>query len=57
MRNDERVAEYHARATQLRAEANALTDAESKKALLEIAERYTRLADRIEAKDGGRTSD
>jgi hypothetical protein len=51
MRNDQRVSTYRGRAAQLRTEANALSDPETKQAVLEIAERYDRLANRIEAKD------
>ena len=56
MRNDQRVATYRGRATELRAEADGLSDPESKQAVLEIAARYDLLADRIEAKDVGRKS-
>ena len=51
MRNDERVASYRRRATDLRTEAEAMPDPVSKQLVLEIASRYTLLADRIEAKD------
>jgi hypothetical protein len=54
MRNNERVITYRGRATELRTEAETLTDQVSKRQVLEIAERYARLADRIEAKDGSR---
>jgi len=56
MRNDARVTEYRERATQLRGEADGLSDPESKKSLLEIAERYDRLAKCIEAKNGEQIS-
>jgi hypothetical protein len=51
MRNDERIVAYRKRATDLRAEAVALSDPETKQAIIDIAERYDRLADVIVAKD------
>jgi hypothetical protein len=51
MRNDERVAMYRRRASDLRIEGKALSDADTRRSVLEIAERYDRLAALIEAKD------
>jgi len=51
MRNSDRADLYRNRAVALRAEAESLTDNESKRLVLEIAERFERLAAHIEAKD------
>jgi hypothetical protein len=51
VRNDERILLYRRRATDLRTEAETLTDPDSRTAVLEIAVRYDRLAALIEAKE------
>ncbi len=48
MRNSERAASYRKRAIELRADAEALADKESKRLVLEIAHRYDELAQRLE---------
>jgi hypothetical protein len=48
MRNSDRAASYRKRANELRADAEALADPESKRLVQEIADRYDELAQRIE---------
>ena len=48
MRNTDRAASYRRRAIELRADAEALDDKDSKRLVLEIADRYDELAQRIE---------
>ncbi len=56
MNNTERVASYRRRAIELRADAETLADAESKRLVLEMADRYDELAQRIERTIGGENS-
>ena len=51
MRTGDRADLYRSRAVALRAEAESLTDPDSKRFVLEIAERFERLAAHIEAQD------
>jgi hypothetical protein len=51
MRNSARADLYRNRSVALRSEAELLTDPESKRIFLEIAERFERLAVHIESKD------
>jgi len=53
MHNTERAASYRRRAIELRADAETLADAESKRLVLEMADRYDELAQRIERTIGG----
>jgi hypothetical protein len=48
MRNAERAASYRKRAVELRKDAEALADKESKRLVLEIADRFDELAQRLE---------
>jgi len=48
MRNSDRAASYRRRAIELRADAEALEDRDSKRLVLEIADRYDELAQRID---------
>jgi hypothetical protein len=50
---DERVASYRKRAVDLRLEAGRLADLGNRQAIMDIAERFDRLADRVADKDGG----
>ena len=51
MRNEERIAAHLARAAELRAEADAMSDLESRQLVREIAQRYDRLAARLKTKN------
>jgi len=51
MRNGKRAATYRRRAAELRDDADTLVDPESKRLVLEIANRYERLAAHLEAQD------
>ena len=52
MRNSARAESYRKRAAELRKEAETLADQVSKRLVLEIAERFERLAARIDAQGG-----
>lgn len=56
MHSTERAASYRSRAIELRADAETLADAESKRLVLEMADRYDELAQRIERTIGGANS-
>jgi hypothetical protein len=56
MHDSERAAKYRRRALGLRADAETLADADGKRLVLEIADRYDELAQRIERTIAGSSS-